>query len=1030
MSAKEKIARLVDKFEHETNRNQSEADVRADYIDLLFEALGWNVHNNPGESTNYRREGYIRGVGIVDVGLEIAGHPVLIIEAKKFGVLPRPNERLGDRTLEEKQLFRYARGKKIPYCILTNFERLQVFNADHERLILSFDDPAELVGRLPELSHLSPEKVRAGSLPSTERQLEIKPIDQEFLASLQDWRLCLANAIYTHNKDNHSLKTGEGFDFRKLTEAVQRLLDRLILIRYSDDKEVLLAYDVIDNILSDYHKRGVYASSNYLMRQLIDFSHMMDDHHNTTLFQPGHICEQVTIPNDVLEKVMNEINNISFRKFTSDILGNTYETYLSTKLLLKNGVIISEEHTDIRKAGGIYYTPSFIVHYIVDNTLGYKLKELEKEYGFEAINKVCDIKVLDPACGSGSFLIYAYHVLADYYRRTNEIIEDERKKLLADFTKVDMFKRMEMFKQLPEPLVDYPHHILERQLYGVDKDPEAAEIAAVNLTMQALSDMKREKLPLILNENIKVGNSLISSVDKELYNAPDEALKLGKPFDWTVEFKNIIDDGGFDVIIGNPPYLGEKGNKDIFQVLSRSSLGKRFYLRRMDIFYFFFHLAIDLGTPNSQIGFITTDYYPNDDGAKKLRCDLKSRTFIRILIDFNELRVFESAPGQHNMISIFSRGKPSDTAVRTCITRRTGPIDSKIFNEIISWHDIETSYYSVKQEKLYEGENCYIRAFVDTKDRGSSIRSVIGKMRKRYLSLEHYCDVESGIQTSLDKISDKHLKKYPALSLKKNEGVFVLSEEEKKELCAPQNSHLFYKWYKNSDIDRYYTVKDKKEQEYIVYLKDEGEPIILDENLSQHFLRYQSILVDIKKNCFSNQWLRNIVEPWLERGNYFVLFYPRKANIFLGEKIVAPYRSMTNIFAYNNCEWFASVDVTFITQKDKSVDLKYVLSVLNSTLIKCWLHLEGKRKGDILELYPRPIKEIPIPQIPIKSQRPFMNVVDDILEVTADEDYLLNDDKQAIVKAYEHQIDLMVYALYELTPREITIVEQTQNSLT
>ena len=329
------------------------------------------------------------------------------------------------------------------------------------------------------------------------------------------------------------LKTAEKFDFGKLMAAVQRLLDRLILIRYADDKEVLLVYDVMENILSDFHKKGAYARADYLIRELIDFSHMMDDHHNTTLFQPGHICEQVVIPNNALEKIMAEINNISFRKFTSDILGNTYETYLSTKLVLKNGVITSEERTDIRKAGGIYYTPSFVVHYMVDNTLGYLLKELEKEHGFQAIEEVKEIRVVDPACGSGSFLIYAYRVLSDYYRRTNEMIESERAKLLAGGSGKDMFQRMEILKQLPEPLIDYPHHILEKQLYGVDIDPEAAEIAAVNLTMQAFSDTKREKLPLILNENIKVGNSLMSGTEEELREllrrrlAEQKTLQLG-----------------------------------------------------------------------------------------------------------------------------------------------------------------------------------------------------------------------------------------------------------------------------------------------------------------------------------------------------------------------------------------------------------------------------------------------------------------------------------------------------------------------
>jgi adenine-specific DNA-methyltransferase len=556
MSIEEQITQLVDKYKQEVNRNQSEADLRAGYVDLLFLILGWNVYNNPGEFTNYRREGYIRGAGYVDVGLEIAGQPVLLLEAKKFGALPSSGERTAfDRTPEEKQLFRYARGKKIPYCVLTNFERLHVFNADHERLVLAFDDPAEYLDRLIQLLHLSPEKVKAGSLPASERQLEIKDIDETFLRSLQDWRKLLANAIYRDNLGNPSLQTNGSLDITKLMQAVQRILDRLILIRYADDKEVLLTYDVIESMLADYRKKGNYARPDDLMRALIDFSHRMDEHHNTSLFQPGHICEQVAVPNEVLEKIMIEMNSISFRKFTSDILGSTYETYLGTKLVLRNGEIKSEERSDIRKAGGVYYTPSSIVHYIVDNTLGKLLEELESEHKLAAIEKVKQIRVLDPACGSGSFLIYAYRLLSDFYRRINESIDNERVRLLASAGSTDMFQRLELFKQLPEPLVDFPHHILEEQLYGVDIDPEAAEISAVNLTMQAFADAKREKLPLILNENIKVGNSLISGTEEELRTYFGDTWQEKKPFNWKKEFPHIMSSGRFDVVVGNPPYV-------------------------------------------------------------------------------------------------------------------------------------------------------------------------------------------------------------------------------------------------------------------------------------------------------------------------------------------------------------------------------------------------------------------------------------------------------------------------------------------
>ncbi|MBI4287177.1 MAG: N-6 DNA methylase [Chloroflexi bacterium] len=559
------IAELVRNYEqlgYEERARLSEADVQASFIDRLFHALGWNVYNDPNQETAYRRQGYIRGAGIVDVGMEIAGKPALMQEAKRFGIIGESAKRTSDRTLEEKQVFRYARGRGIPYAILSSFERLQVFNADHERLILSFDSPREYLARLDDLLLLSPDKIKAGSLQWLERQTGIKDVDEAFLASMKEWRLRLANAIYRQNTANSELQTNESFDFGKLMMAVQRILDRLMLIRYADDKEVLLVFDILDSILADYRKRGPYAKPDHLMQQFLDFSHMMDQHHNTKLFQAGHICEKVVIPNDVLASVMEEMNSISFRKFTSDILGATYESYLATKLVLRNGKIQAEEQRDTRKKGGIYYTPPWVVHYIVDNTLGKLLAELEAQHGVKAVEKAAELRVLDPACGSGSFLIYAYRMLADFYRRMNEAIEEERVKLITPVAGVDMFQRLEMLKVIPEPVIDYPQHILMNQLYGVELDPEAAEIAAVNLTMAAIADSRQAKLPLILDENIKVGNSLVSGSEDELRGYFGEKWAEEKPFNWQEHFGEIMRRGGFDVgfdvIVGNPPYGSKK----------------------------------------------------------------------------------------------------------------------------------------------------------------------------------------------------------------------------------------------------------------------------------------------------------------------------------------------------------------------------------------------------------------------------------------------------------------------------------------
>ncbi|MBI2864415.1 MAG: N-6 DNA methylase [Chloroflexi bacterium] len=638
-AARAEVAKLVDKFDGERNRAQSEADVRAGYVDLLFQALGWNVFNDPGQITNYRREGYVRGAGFVDVGLELRGQPVLFLEAKRFGRIPASAQRSGDRTVEEKQAFRYARGKSITYAILTNFERLHVFNADHERLIYAFDHPQDYLRNFEALWRLSPAEVERGSLPWWEGQFEKKDVDLEFLAALRRWRLQLANAIHEHNVSNPILLRGDGsFDFDRLMAGVQRILDRLILIRYGDDKEVLLAHDLLDTTLAEYRNRGAYARSDHLMRAFADLSHMMDQHHNTTLFAPGHICELLAIPNQTLAQVIEEMNGISFRKFTSDILGSTHESYLGTKLALRNGRVEDEERRDVRKGRGIYYTPRWVVQYIVDNTLGRRLKELEEEHGLHAIQKVRGLAVLDPACGSGSFLIYAYQVLAEFYRRLNDDIAQEQARLVRKATQLSLMEHLEEIRHLPAPVADYPDVILREHLFGVDLDPEAAEIAAVNLTMQAFADSRNKKLPVILNENIKVGNSLISGGEAELSPYFGDRWREKRPFNWAGEFPAVMACGGFDVVLGNPPYVRiqslQEQERDYFRDHFETSFGS------FDLYILFIEQAIRLLKQGGRLGFITSGKFLRSTSGSKVRALIRQQSAVDMIIDLSALQVF------------------------------------------------------------------------------------------------------------------------------------------------------------------------------------------------------------------------------------------------------------------------------------------------------------------------------------------------------------------------------------------------------
>ena len=154
----------------------------------------------------------------------------------------------------------------------------------------------------------------------------------------------------------------------------------------------------------------------------------------------------------------------------------------------------------------------------------------------------------------------------------------------------------------------------------------------------------------------------------------------------------------------------------------------------------------------------------------------------------------------------------------------------------------------------------------------------------------------------------------------------------------------------------------------------------------------------------------------MKAGNYYCLSYARDEDLFDGPKIVSPQRSFQNTFCYNDVPWYASADVYYITQIDPSVELKYVLALLNSKLYFVWLYCKGKRKGEMLELYQKPLSEIPIKVISPKEQKPFIALVDKILAAK-------KRDAEADTGTLEREIDTLVYALYSLTPDEIALIE-------
>ncbi|WP_026478538.1 Eco57I restriction-modification methylase domain-containing protein [Alkaliphilus transvaalensis] len=713
--------------------------------------------------------------------------------------------------------------------------------------------------------------------------------------------------------------------------------------------------------------------------------------------------------------------------------------YLSKKLKLS-----IQDLREFVLFGDLIKDEDFIKHKKSYEKIIYKSENIKGEYLLKptiqgqllAIDDALkSVKIADPAVGSGAFPL---GILSEIVKIRNVITEyihmmEEESNLKPCWMKENKTNYKE------RSLYHLKKETIKNSIYAVDIDPRAVEITKLRLWLSLVVEQEvfegfgqPEPLPN-LDMNIYVGNSLLGQpfneeTDAGIISKREEQLTMdfqqilpNSRFDLLEEnlkdekqssddFKQLVwqeifvdiykKQKGFDIIIGNPPYVGEKGNKEIFRRIANTDFGRRFYQGKMDLFYFFFHKALEIGNDDAVIAFITTNYFPTANGAYKLRADLKERSNIIKLINFNELRIFESALGQHNLISIFEKkkivGKPQLAEIMN--VNKQGYGNESVIKRILHGNDKESNYSLVENDKLYEGDQLYIR-IVD--EENQFIRRALRKISNG-TNLANFCHINQGIVSGADKLTSKHIEKY-SLEGNKNDGIFVLADEEVKKLNLTEKEGLFLKpFFKNSDIMRYYSAKKTNKQ--IIYIDREIKSIDdLCPNLWLHLEKYAPILRDRRE-------ARNgVIE-------FFHLQWSRKERIFLEEKIIAPQRSRVNTFGYNEIPWYSSADVYYITKKDNPINLKYLLGLLNSKLYYIWFYFRGKRKGEVLELYQTPLKETPV----LIDHRVEGKLTDLVTRMLHCNDGLVRTKLQS-------SIDQLVYGIYSLEEAEIKAIEDFVN---
>jgi type I restriction-modification system DNA methylase subunit len=630
---KKLIAERVEEFEKNkaalTKRGHGETNIRTNYIDVLFESLGWNMKSHYDVVREFSQKD-TSGTKKVDYAFKINGKLKFFVEAKEASV-----DLVNDKdAIYQAKRYAYSTNGRAPIVILTDFEEFRVFNVlkapdynntDRELLKKYCFEYTQYLENWDLLwDTFSKEAVENGSLDAIRGKIDknTKTMDVDFLEQITDWRETLAKNIALRNKE---------LSVEELNEAVQRILDRLLFIRNLEDREIEPENTLLDKTKAH---EDIYKSIIPIFRNL-------DNVYNGLLFKK-HFSEDLIVDDkalkDIIKNMCYPVSPFQFDVIEPEILGRIYEKFLGSKIrLTESHQAKVEEKMEVRKAGGVYYTPEYIVDYIVKNTVGKKIEGLTPE-------EIKKIKIVDPACGSGSFLLGAYSFILDYHARWYS----ENKKDKAYKNDYYINKDGELKVNLEKR-----GDILRNNIFGVDIDKEATEVAIMSLYLKMLDDgfdkgerdlffIKGHVLP-DMTGNVKCGNSLIGTDYFEgKLDFDIEEMKEIKPFDWDKEFADIFKNGGFDCVIGNPPYLKLTVNNtsDVvikyYEELYKSYSGGS----SKNLFQLFLERTIFLSS--SMFSFIVPESLLTTDSNGVIRKLLIDSFNVNSLVKFNHF-VFEDA---------------------------------------------------------------------------------------------------------------------------------------------------------------------------------------------------------------------------------------------------------------------------------------------------------------------------------------------------------------------------------------------------
>jgi len=1082
------IIDLVDRFARNREAYRAgqynETQVRREFIDPLFKALGWDIDNEQGYAEAYKdvvHEDAIRIGGAVkapDYCFRIGGTRKFFLEAKKPSV-----DIKGDPT-PAFQLRRYAWSGKLPLSVLTDFEEFAVYDcrikpdkADKSSTAriayYTFDQYTDPKVWSAIASVFARDAILKGSFDkyaqSTKRKRGTAEVDDAFLAEIEEWRSELAKNIARRNAS---------ITHRELNAAVQLTVDRLIFLRICEDRGI-----------EDYGRLQALLNGDRVYQRLFDLFAQADQRYNSGLFyfkiekgrgQPDSLTPSLSIDDKVLKGIIKGLyypdSPYEFSVLSADILGHVYEQFLGKVISLTKGHQAKiEEKPEVRKAGGVYYTPTYIVDYIVTHTVG-KLLEgqsvkwigTEKGRAVDQPRLSRTLRVLDPACGSGSFLIGAYQHLLDwhlqwYLNNEPEKWAKRRKPPIA------ANQRGEYRLTTPER-----KRILLEHIYGVDIDSQAVEVTKLSLLLKVLEGetahslgthlwYEKERALPDLSANIKCGNSLIGPdfYDNQQQTMFDEEERYRiNAFDWKAEFAEVFvgssattsraheeavgscstsrareeaggidstsrareeaeldkrsatqppnrakgieasghqgiegakpplahprgssDEGGFDAVIGNPPYVRMEAFAPVKNYLR---VHYNSHEERADLYTYFLEKALSLLDARGLLGMIVSNKFIKAKYGGPLRLVLAKRGKVEQLIDLAGAPVFHGATVR--TVIIIAMPANTDAAYRT----QYAPVPSSETIAAIAG-SIATLDSHVKSKSYLLAPNALSGEEWST---SSELQAeLIRKLRRASTPLCQQLGQTAlfGLKTGCNEafIIDRATCE-----------TYMKRDARARNLVRPV---LF-----GRDVRRYATEEVGR---FVIYFHPDKD---IDESsaLRAHLEAFRSTL---GRRAGSQQWFE------LQQPATALLPYQSKA------KIIYPIIANECRFTLDRDGYLVN-DKTFMLATD---DLG-ILGILNSRVSNFYFAsvcaaLEGP-SGRYLEFRAQYVDRFPLPKIEKTAQRTLVSLVQRMLDLhkglagakTAHERTVIERD----IEATDRQIDRLVYDLYGLTEEEIAIVEE------